>query len=235
MKTQLNLLILASTLGASALFAETGERSHVFTVDVPYVSSYVFRGMDLGGDAVQPSITYTTGAFNLGVWSNQPIINRTDDEVDFFGGYDFTLAKDWKLTVGGTLYWYPKLDTSGGADDQTFEPKVSISGPLGPVTSSLTLFHDTTLEVTTVEGSLGYSLPMHGGNGHTVDFGLNLGQVSPNVGRKYNYWGGSAKATFRPRENMTIYFGVAYASSDFSGQRNHIYGMVGMSLSLKPR
>lgn len=231
MKTQLKLMILAGALGASAAFAQTGGRSYTITADLPYVSDYVFRGVKLARQSVQPSVTFTSGSLSLGVWSNQPVIKRTDDEIDFFGSYDFALTKDWKLTLGGTAYWYPGLDTSAGGDRSTFEPRLALSGPLGPVSSTLTVYYDTTLKTTTLEGALGYSLPMHGSETDTVDFGVSYGRVTPDQGRDYCYWGATAKATFRPKGNWSAYLGLGYGSSDLSGQRNHVYGTVGVSYS----
>ena len=231
MKTQLKMMILAGVLGTSAAFAQEPKSSYVITADVPYVTSYVFRGVELAKQAVQPSLTVAAGGLSLGVWASRPIDHRVDEEVDLFGSYDFTLKNDWKLTLGGTVYWYPELDTSTGADESTIEPRLSLSGPLGPVTSTLTVYQDTTLDVTTLEGSLGYSLPMMGQDEDTVDFGVTYGRVSPDVGSQYSYWSASAKATFRPRDNMSIYFGVVYASSNLTSQRNHVYGLVGVSYS----
>lgn len=163
------------------------------------------------------------------MWASRPIDHRVDEEVDLFGSYDFALKNDWKLTLGGTVYWYPELDTSTGADESTIEPRLSLSGPLGPVTSTLTVYQDTTLDVTTLEGSLGYSVPMHGSDDDTIDFSATYGRASPDVGSQYSYWSASAKATFRPRDNVSIYFGMTYASSNLTSQRNHVFGLVGVS------
>jgi len=231
MKIPTKLMILAGVLGASAAFAQTPKSSYVITADVPFVSSYVFRGVELARQSLQPSLTYTTGALSLGVWSNQPLVRHPESEVDFLAGYDFALTKDWKLNVGGTVYFYPDLNTSTGADRETYEPRLSLSGPLGPVTSTVAVYYDTTLKNTTVEGALGYSVPMQGVDKDTVDFGASYGHVSPDLGAEYSYWSASAKAVFHPRDNLSVYFGVVYASSDLTSQTNHIYGLVGISYS----
>lgn len=233
MKIPSKLMILAGALlSTSAALAQSGGSSYSITADIPYVSTYVFRGVELAKQSVQPSVTFTSGSLSLGVWTNQPItVPHADDEIDFFGGYDFGLGHDWKLTVGGTVYWYPELNLSAGGDRRTYEPRLSLSGPLGPVTSTLTLYYDTTLKASTLEGALGYSVPMYGTERDTVDFNATYGNVSPDVGSSYSYWSASAKATFRPRENLSAYFGVTYASSNLNSQRNHVYGTVGVSYS----
>lgn len=106
MKFQLKLMILAGVLSASAAPALAGS-AYTVTADFPYVTNYVFRGVEYARHSVQPSVTLAKGGFSAGVWSNQPIIDLTADEVDFFAGYDFGLSKDWKINVGATLYWYP--------------------------------------------------------------------------------------------------------------------------------
>lgn len=99
------------------------------------------------------------------------------------------------------------------------------------MTSTLTIYYDTTLETSTMEGSLGYSLPMYGSDKDTVDFAAAYGHVAPDVGDDYSYWSASAKATFRPKDNLSVYFGLVYASTDLPGQRNHVYGLAGISYS----
>jgi uncharacterized protein (TIGR02001 family) len=235
MKLRFIKTILAVVLSVSSASAQSAGSSYSVTAEIPYVTSYVFRGVELAKQSVQPSITLVSGGFSLGVWTNQPVINLTDDEVDFFGSYDIVLRNDWKLNVGGTVYWYPELDLRAGGDRTTYEPKLSLGGPLGPVTSTLTLYYDTTLKTSTIEGTLGYSRPMYNNERDTVDFGVTYGNVSPDAGADYAYWSASAKAMFRPKENLSIYLGAVYASSNLTSQRNHVYATVGISYSLVHR
>jgi uncharacterized protein (TIGR02001 family) len=225
--------ILAGLLIASAAFAQSPQGSYTISADIPYVSKYVFRGVELAKESLQPSITYVAGSLTAGIWTSQPIVDNTDNEFDFLVGYDFQLSKDWKLNVGGTVYYYPELDTRTGGDRTTYEPKLSLVGPLGPVSSVVTVYYDATLKNTTLEGSLGYSAPIQGRDNDTVDFGAAYGHVSTDLGSDYSYWSASAKATFRPKANLSVYFGVVYASNDLSGaKRDHFYGIAGVSLSL---
>ena len=80
-----------------------------------------------------------------------------------------------------TLYYYPELDTSGGADSSTFEPYVGVSGSVGGFSPGAYVYYDTTLEVLTLEGSIGYSVALEPA-GASLDFSAALGRADPDVG-----------------------------------------------------
>ena len=226
------IVLLAGLLGVASLWAQGATPAYSVAVDFPYVSKYVFRGLEVTKDAIQPSIVVTSGSFNGGVWTSQPVTKNADNEFDFFGNYDIPINKDWKTTLGATLYYYPELDASTGLKRSTFEPKLALSGPLGPVASTFSVYYDTTLKNTTLEGVFGYSAPMEQGGKDTLDFSGAYGYVSPDVGNTYSYWSLSAKVSFKPSDKLTGYVGATYASNNLSGAKDGLlYGIAGVTVS----
>jgi hypothetical protein len=86
--------------------SKTG-KSHVF-LGAGLVSRYVWRGMQLGGNApnIQPFFTFKTGGFEAGVWGAFSLSgNNTSQEVDLHVSQSF--AKDM-FTVTLTDYFFPE-------------------------------------------------------------------------------------------------------------------------------
>lgn len=202
---------------------------YTVSVDLPYVSRYIFRGLEISRNRFQPSVTVTAGNFNGGVWTNQPFARTADSEADLFANYDVPITKDWKSTLGACVYHYPRADTSSGDFRTTFEPKLAFAGPLGPLTSSLSLFYDTKLKTPAMEGMLGYSTTV---DRATFDVGTTAGQVRPDGGDTYSYWGLTTKVSYKAAEKIVLYCGLNYASHNLAGAgKNLLYGTAGVTLA----
>ena len=82
-------------------------KSHIF-IGADLVSRYVWRGLQLGGNApnIQPSFTYKTGGFEAGVWGSYSISGTNhSQEVDLHVSQSF--AKNL-FTVTLTDYFFPE-------------------------------------------------------------------------------------------------------------------------------
>ena len=72
------------------------------TVSADVVSSYVWRGMELGDAALQPTLGVSAAGFDLSIWGNTGIVNFTDTKE-----FDITLSYGIAgLSVGVTDYWF---------------------------------------------------------------------------------------------------------------------------------
>jgi uncharacterized protein (TIGR02001 family) len=213
-------LILAALFTGAALSADEAPAaptsSYSITADIPYVSTYVFRGTKLATGSLQPSLKLTSGAAYGGIWFSQPLNSDYENEIDFYGGYTFALSKSWGLDVGATYYYYPELDTSGGADSGTIEGYVGLTGTItGALTGSVYVYRDFTLDATTVQGSLGYSVPLD--EKLSMNLGVNVGTVSPDDGDDYLYYGASVTFPWKISDKATITSGFNYATNDIDG------------------
>ena len=207
-------LVTGAVLRADEAPAATTEptASYSITADFSYVSSYVFRGVKLADDSIQPSVKLAVGSFYAGLWYSEPFDNEFDNEIDFYLGYTFGLANGWSLDVGATAYHYPELDTSNGADDSTVEGYVGLTGSMGGVTLGGYVYRDFTLETTTVQGNVGYGIPLS--EQLSCNFGANLGYVTYDEGDDYLYYGVNVQLPWKINDKSTLTLGGNYANHD---------------------
>ena len=221
------VLIITALLASLSLRAEE-ESSYSATVDVTYATTYVFRGVELANGTL---IEIAKGNFAAGMWSAQPITDNIDNEIDFYAGFSVPLNDSWAFDAGATLYYYPELDTAGGTiDDATWEPYISVSGDVNGFAPVISAFYDITLEVLTLEGSLGYSVPLEG-VASSLDFGASLGRVDPKSGTGYTYYNLGVSLPFAISDTATISVSLDYAHNDIAGADNDFFfGTIGMSI-----
>ncbi len=90
----------------SAIYAQDEATTSPFSVGADLVSSYVWRGTNFGGPAVQPGISYSQGGLTLGAWGSWGLDNSVR-EADLFISYEFGFG----LSLGLSDYHY-----QGGAN-----------------------------------------------------------------------------------------------------------------------
>lgn len=80
------------------------------TVSGDFVSSYIWRGQDLGSAAVQPTLGVGYKGLSLAAWGSYGLVNK-DDTKEF----DLTLAySTGGFSIGVTDYWFSAgLDPDG--------------------------------------------------------------------------------------------------------------------------
>lgn len=225
-------IILAALLtGASLSRAdEAAASSYSVAVDFPYASKYVFRGIQYAEDSFQPSIKVTSGGAYVGLWTNQPITKNIDNEIDLYGGYNFAIANGWSLDLGGTFYYYPEADTNAGLLEHTFEGYVGLTGTVQGVSLGLYAYNDFDLEAFTVQGNIGYSIPIDAKT--SANLSASVGNVSPDVGSDYTYYSASLQIPYKLTDTATLTGGVNWASHDLSGvDDNHVWVNVGLTVT----
>jgi len=224
---KITLLLAALVTGASLTAQDAPAKSYSVTVDFPYASKYVFRGVQYAEGSFQPSVKVTSGDFYAGIWANAPVDNGYELEIDYYAGYGFKLADSWSLDLGATLYSYPGLDVPG-ADKTTFEPYVGFNGTFGDLTSATYAYYDFTLDVFTVQETLTYSVKLS--DKANFNFSANIGHASPDSGSGYTYYGAGATVPFKVSDAATITAGVQYASHDLDGvDDSHFWGTLGFT------
>jgi uncharacterized protein (TIGR02001 family) len=224
------LLAALITTGASLKAEDPVASSYSVTVDFPYASKYVFRGIQYAEGSIQPSIKITSGSAYSGVWTNQPVTSNIDNEFDFYAGYGFDLGNGWTVDVGATLYYYPELDESTGLDDNTIEGYVGLTGTVEGVSVGVYAFHDFTLEALTLQGNLGYTIPID----EKTSMGLagTVGHVSPDAGDDYTYYSVGVQFPHKLTDTATLTAGVNWASHDLDGvEDNHLWYNVGLTVT----
>ncbi|PHR91216.1 MAG: hypothetical protein COA69_11915 [Robiginitomaculum sp.] len=209
-----SLAVPAMMLGLST--AASAQEVEV-SASVDYVSEYVFRGVTLAGDAIQPGLEASFGNFTFGGWLSVPIENGSnfDTELDLYIGYSFDLFENVSTDVGLTVYHYPEsgglfdFGTGGGAaSTMEIYGALGFSGPLEP---SLTAYYDLTLEAFTLEGSVGYSVPL--AEKTSFDIGATVGAVSVKGAGDYQYGSLSGAVSYAVSEATSVYVGANFGFS----------------------
>jgi uncharacterized protein (TIGR02001 family) len=132
------VLALAPAMAQDASAAPEEVKNFTLTGSVTAVSDYRFRGVSLSDEkfALQPSLTLThkTGLY-VGTWvsnlgkSLKPVYGRT--EVDLYAGWTGEVTSGTTVDAAVVYYLYP--DGTGKTD--YFEPYISVSHAIGPVTA----------------------------------------------------------------------------------------------------
>lgn len=206
-------LIFAALVTSASLQAVEAApaSSYTVTTDFTYANKYVFRGVELAEGSFQPSVKVTVGDFYAGLWTNQPVTNGTENEVDLYTGYGFKLNDTWALDLGATLYYYPEASTSV-TKEYTTEAYVGLNGSLAGLSVGAYVYRDFDWNNYTAQVNVGYSLPL------TETASLSL---SGNVGRVfhngcYNYYGAGVAVPVKLNKATTFTVGVNYANHNIN-------------------
>ena len=75
------------------------------TISGDIVSSYIWRGQDLGSTAIQPTLGVGYKGLSLTAWGSYGLVNK-DDVKEFDLTLDYTIGG---LSIGITDYWFSKV------------------------------------------------------------------------------------------------------------------------------
>jgi len=193
------------------------------TGDFTYTSKYIFRGIENAGNSFQPSVEVAAGDFHAGLWTNQPVVRRQSNEIDFYAGYKHRVSTALSAEVVANYYWYPEASASRGETKNSFEVGVELtySTPAG-FSPSVYYYHDFRLESDTIQAALGYSLPLER-LGASVDMSVFGGAIDardaapdamgPAMRDSYTYHGVDLTVPYRLNGAATLSVGVHYADA----------------------
>ena len=231
---QTALVVAALAAGVSAQAEEAKASALSVTVDVTYVSDYIFRATQLADASIQPSVEAAYGDFYAGIWASDGISDATGSEADLYAGYGLAINDTFSADVGVTRYTY-----QGGSAIDTTEAFVGVSADV-LLTPSVYAYYDFDLDNTTVELSVGYSLPVDAIN-TSLDFSAAAGYVdlgdSIAGNDDYTYYSVGVAVPYKLSETATLTAGVDYVYNNedtvagFNGGDNDIFvGKVGISI-----
>ncbi len=207
------LALAALTAGVSAQAQEASALS--VTVDVTYVSDYVFRGSRLDKASIQPSVEATYGDFYAGVWHTSSLSNNggPGSETDLYLGYGFAINDTFALDVGVTRYIY-----EGGSGNNSTEAYIGISADVF-LSPSVYYYHDFDFEVNSYIASIGHSVPVDAINA-SLDFSAAYGFIQRPSGNDYSYGSVGVAIPYALSETATLSVGAEYVYNDSTGGYN---------------
>jgi len=216
------LALAALTAGVSAQAAEAAQAAKSsalsVTADISYVSHYVFRGLLVADDAVQPSIEATYGDFYAGVWYSDAVNTFnynshrvvTTSETDLYAGYGYKVSDKVKLDIGVTRYLYEGLSP----DDTTeFYIGATVDTFLKPSVYAYYSEEAQNAGVSTYTASIGHSIALDF-IGSSLDLSALVGFVNAYDNEEYLYGVLSAAIPYKLSENATLTVGVDYVAND---------------------
>jgi len=207
-KTILALVALVS--GVSAYAVDAKSNALAVTLDVTYVSDYVFRGVKLADASIQPSVEAAYGDFYAGVWYTDALSNSTSfSEADLYAGYNLAINETFSADLGVTQYTY-----NGGSNDDSTEVFAGVKANV-LLSPSVYYYHDFRYEVSSYIGSVGYSLPV-AQLGVSLDLSATLGyiQIPGGNGSDYTYWGAGVAVPYKLSDTAKLTAAVNYTSLD---------------------
>jgi len=98
------LMVVATNTNAQETEVVEEEVESPFSVGADLVSSYVWRGVKLGGPSLQPTVEFSKSGLTIGAWGSFGL-GPTDEavnEADLYISYGF----DFGLSLGVTDYYY---------------------------------------------------------------------------------------------------------------------------------
>lgn len=224
----------AAAAPAAAVPAAPAAPSWSTTIEPTYVSQYMFRGVRLGGNSFEPSITSTYGPWTLEIWANDPISNsdkvpgQSDPEIDPQGSYTYTVNDSLTLQPGFTWYNYPRAPESQGFYKMTFEPNFAVNYTVAGITLTPKIYYDVVLKGPTYEFNAAYTVPLKDINSE-LDFAGTAGTYYqtdvvkssvPDTKTWGNYWllGVSMPFTITKASKLIVGFSVTEGSSAYFKQ-----------------
>ncbi len=204
--------LLCATAIAPTAYAQDAELS--VSTGVDFTSQYVFRGVSLADDAVQPYVEASYGDFTVGGWFSTGIGANSifaGDEFDLYVGYSVPLDSSISLDLGATYYHYPQggdfFETKDGAAG-TYEVSAAVGFGDVPLSPTVAAYYDLTLEAFTLEGGVGHSVEI--GEAQSLDLGLTVGVVDGD-GFSYEWGTASAAVSHAFSDDVSAYIGANFA------------------------
>ena len=109
-------ILFAMGLAMSMMAFAQGEDKVETTLGADFVSSYIWRGQDLGSTAVQPTFGVGYKGLSLSAWGSYGLVNPADTKE-----FDLTLAYTiGGLNIGVTDYWFNQVTSGGDPDGRYF-------------------------------------------------------------------------------------------------------------------
>jgi len=231
MRFSLKFFILGFALLAGARVWAQEEPPPV-RVDVAYVSSHVFRGVERAGDSVQTGVEFSRDRLHGGLWVNQPFEGGDTREVNLHAAYVWQPAESFTVEASVTPAWFDAVP--GGGVERSFEAGLEATlAPVGGFTPGLAYYRDFLLQADTVQASLARSIALTK-LGAFLEVNLFAGWASgedwrpdaPGTRRhdSYRYWGGEVHLPYRVGAHTTVMAGLHYAGSSGRSATNGPFG-----------
>ncbi len=150
--------LLLTSIFAAACAALTGNAAVLSgSASAGWEGRHIFRGEQLGGPVLTPSLNLTRGDFYAGVWMALPLAGAQtrENEADFFAGTTRRIAGVATLDAGLTRYAYGDFAGDFLSRDNALEAYAGVTADILPFAPGLYLYRDFDRDGFTAELSAG--------------------------------------------------------------------------------
>jgi uncharacterized protein (TIGR02001 family) len=238
LSTPYAVLIALLSTGLPAAAAPLPEMA--VRLDLIYASRYVYRGVELARDSLQPSLDVSANGTYAGAWLNGPLASGQKNEMNYYFGHEFAgdtlLDEGGIIDLGGRVYHFPRGHYVPGTDATSYEAYVGLkSGPLeGGITPAIYSYYDFTRRSYNFHGSLSTVLPVA-----QLGFGVRVsahvghtGFTRSALGTDYTYWGAAVSLPYAITPNAALTLGAQYDSNNLAGAKRDLVSFTaGVSMS----
>ena len=234
MKKLLIAAIASAAIGTSAHAEKAFENLSVLT-SVSFESEYVFRGIQLADEVIQPSVELRADNLYAGFWASVPLEDEYSEEINLYVGYTVPVNDKLGVDLGYMYYWYVNDDDAiapanlggqGFGYDFRNEVYFGVYGNMF-LRPQLFFYYDINLDQIVVEFSAGHSYSLENVSEKLRNASIELGGYvgaaaaddvngSQNAGspeNSYSYWGVTADLAFRIKDGLAATVGVRYAGN----------------------
>lgn len=221
-------LLLVGLLGSCPLAAQSpvafADAEGSWTITTSVTSRYLFRGVEIGPECLQPSLDYVRGPLAVGLWSSIALADHVsgdgDPEIDLYASYAFANASGTlSLVPGFTAYTYPDAKHANGFHRATFEPSLALNYTWRGIRFTPRFHYDLTLEGATGELTAAFAVPLTT-LGTELRFNATAGtyrwndvtpDAAPAVKNWGDYWFASVTVPFQVSARSQVALSVLYS------------------------
>lgn len=218
----------AQTAATSSPAATPAEPVLDVSVTPSYVSTYMYRGMRLSGQAVQGDIDAAYGGWDAGIWSSGPIDNEnkvhgwSNPEIDPYLTYTYTINGSLNLQPGVTWYTYVEAPTADGFFKDRVEPDLALNYSVWGWKFTPEVFYDLVWKGPTGQLTAAYSIPLKD-IGTSLDFSATVGGYSyhnfqndayPKIRESGNWWQAGVSLPYAITRQSTLTVGWQYVRGE---------------------
>lgn len=213
-------LAILLLVGTNAAPGQSGVEPGL-TLSGEFLSEYVHRGLERADETGHVRLEWRGESWRAAWDAHAPLRSAAAAEWRLEGGWGRSLATDFSIEASAR--WSHFTRTRGGMSEDALELGVGASWLLPREAKvGFAAFHDVTLEATTAEGSIGYSIPLtklgayldlRGWIGWSDARDWRPDAPGPGLAGGYGYFGAEASLPYRIGELTSVVAGVTFSEA----------------------
>lgn len=219
--------LLSSSLLAQTAQSTPSDKLRPFSVDLTFASKFVYRGNQLVGSVLHPSLEYAGDRFYAGYWGGYPTRNRANEDTYhiFYAGSLQPAGNSALVDFGAMQYVMP--DSADAPEAYVGITKKA--SRFNTVMPGAYAYYNFETKALTLQANADYALKLPK-TAWPVNLDATLGGVVSENSRDYFFYGAGATVPYSYKRSI-VSLGVHYASSSLrTTKRDMVFFTVGVLL-----